>query len=84
MKLEIVKVHLFKKELKYMLINSLIKVKFLLKIRRLLQIKICNNFFIISNKNMEFWNVKLGLYLIFVDFLNNYLYNIKHYKIFLK
>ena len=34
MKLEILKVHLFKKELKYMLINSLIKVKFLLKIRR--------------------------------------------------
>lgn len=34
MRLEIVKVHLFKKELKYILINSLIKIKFLSKIRR--------------------------------------------------
>ena len=34
MRLEMVKVHLFKKELKYILINSLIKIKFLLKIGR--------------------------------------------------
>ena len=34
MRLEIVKVHLFKKEKKYMLINSLIKVKFLLKMEK--------------------------------------------------
>ena len=59
MRLEIVKAHLFKKELKYMLINNLIKVKFLLKIRRLLQIKICNNFFIIFNNNIENLGFKL-------------------------
>jgi len=34
MRLEIVRVHLFKKELKYILINILIKIKFLSKIRR--------------------------------------------------
>ena len=48
MRLEIVKVHLFKKE-----------IKFLLKIRRLLQIKICNNFFIIFNNNIENLGFKL-------------------------
>ena len=61
MRLEIVKAHLFKKELKYMLINNLIKVKFLLKIRRLLQIKICNIFFIVSNRNIKFWGFRLDL-----------------------